>query len=60
MTADDPKLSDRLARIEDFLIKLSSQVDRIEQSLSKIEALQRQKPNPGKPFNRLTSPSTGP
>jgi hypothetical protein len=37
----DPKLrtpDDRLARIEDLLIKLSMRLDRIEQALSKLNA----------------------
>ena len=48
MTSDNSMfqaVSDRLARIEDFLIKLSTQADRIEQSLAKMAAMQRQKPH---------------
>jgi hypothetical protein len=42
MTTEPPRLQtvdDRRARIEDFLIKLSTGLDRVEQHLSAIRAL---------------------
>jgi hypothetical protein len=51
MTTEPPRLQtvdDRLARIEDFLIKLSTSMDRVEQHLSAIRVLLPQ-PKPHRP-----------